>query len=231
MRTVEPLAAYPVTVAQFKPFVEQGGYREQRYWSADGWRWREGENRSEPWLWNHPVWTVPNQPVIGVSWYETEAYCRWLDERLQKPSGTFRLPTEAEWEWAARGPEGRRYPWGDLWEAWRCNSAESSLGRTSTVGCFPGGAADWWRVMTGYDGQVQDLAGNVWEWTASAYSEDYSKSNQPVMSADSGSGPRVLRGGSWFHEPLWLRSAARARFSPRDWLNLIGFRLARTLTI
>ncbi|MEI2780995.1 MAG: SUMF1/EgtB/PvdO family nonheme iron enzyme [Candidatus Competibacter sp.] len=73
------LAAYPVTVAQFKPFVEQGGYREERYWSADGWRWREEENQSEPWLWNDPVWTVPNQPVIGVSWYEAEAYCRWLD--------------------------------------------------------------------------------------------------------------------------------------------------------
>ncbi len=225
------LAAYPVTVAQFRPFVEQGGYREQRYWSADGWRWREGEHQSEPSLWNDPVWTVPNQPVIGVSWYEAEAYCRWLVERAPGHYGVLRLPTEAEWEWAVRGPEGRRYPWGDPWEVRHCNGNEAGLGRTSPVGCFPGGAADWWRVMTGDDGQVQDLAGNVWEWTASAYTEDYSKYNQSVMNADSGGGPRVLRGGSWGEEPLGLRSAARVWFDPRFWDFSVGFRLARTLTI
>lgn len=225
------LAAYPVTVAQFRPFVEQDGYREKRYWSADGWRWQEENNELEPRLWNDPVWTVPNQPVIGISWYEAEAYCRWLDEQLQPPPGTFRLPTEAEWEWAARGPERRRYPWGDLWEAWRCNSAESSLDRTSTVGCFPGGAADWWRVMTGEDDRVHDLAGNVWEWVASAYSEDYSKSNQPVMSTDSGARPWVMRGGSWFIAPGEVWSAARMWNDPRYWMSDVGFRLARNLTL
>ncbi len=169
--------------------------------------------------------------MIGVSWYEAEAYCHWLNEQFHCSPGTFRLPTEAEWEWAVRGPEGRRYPWGDDWEAWRCNGAESGLGRTSAVGCFPGGAADWWRVMTGDDGQVQDLAGNVWEWTASAYTEDYSESNQSVMNANSGTGPRVLRGGSWYTEPLGLRSAARYWVLPRNRFNTGGFRLARTLTL
>ena len=225
------LAAYPVTVAQFEPFVEQGGYREKRYWSEDGWRWRAEENQSEPWLWNDPVWTLPNQPVVGVCWYEAEAYCHWLNEQWHQPPGTLRLPTEAEWEWAARGPEGRRYPWGDEWEAWRCNDSESGLDHTSAVGCFPGGAADWWRVMTGNDGRVQDLAGNVWEWTASAYTEYYSKYNQSVMNADSGGGPRVLRGGSWYNVPKGLRSAARLRSDPRTRFNYIGFRLARTLTL
>jgi formylglycine-generating enzyme required for sulfatase activity len=225
------LAAYPLTVAQFKPFVEQGGYREERYWSEDGRRWREGQNQSEPWLWNDPVLALPNQPVIGVSWHEAEAYCHWLNEQLHQPPGTLRLPTEAEWEWAARGPEGRHYPWGDPWEAWRCNGAETGLDRTSAVGCFPGGAADWWRVMGGDNGQVHDLAGNAWEWTASAYSEDYSESNQSVMNADYGGGPRVVRGGSWYDEPLGLRSAARLWIVPRNWTNSVGFRLARTLTL
>lgn len=127
------LAAYPVTVAQFKPFVERGGYREQRYWSVVGWRWREEADQLEPERWNDPVWTQPNQPVIGASWYEAEAYCQWLNEQLHQSPRTFRLPMEAEWEWAARGPEGRRYPWGDEWEAGRCNGAESNLDRTSAV--------------------------------------------------------------------------------------------------
>jgi formylglycine-generating enzyme required for sulfatase activity len=225
------LAAYPVTVAQFKPFVKQDGYREAHYWSEDGWRWLAKPNHLEPGWWNDPFWTVPNQPVIGVSWYEAEAYCHWLNEQMHEPLGTFRLPTEAEWEWAARGPEGRRYPWGDEWEAWRCNSFESHLNRISAVGCFPGGAADWWRVMTGSDGQAHDLAGNVWEWMASAYTEDYSRSSPSVMNADSGGGPRVLRGGSWGMAPERLRSSARLRFLPRNRLNYVGFRLARTLTI
>ncbi|MDG4598107.1 MAG: SUMF1/EgtB/PvdO family nonheme iron enzyme [Candidatus Contendobacter sp.] len=222
------LAAYPVTVAQFRPFVEQDGYREERYWSANGWWWRERENQSEPWLWNDPNWTVPNQPVIGVSWYEAEAYCHWLNEQLRQPLGTFRLPTEAEWEWAARGPEGRRYPWGDEWEAWRCNGAESGLDRTSAVGCFPGDAADWWRVMTGGDSRLHDLSGNVWEWASSVYNKDYSESNQSVIDANSG-GSRVLRGGSWANVPGWLRSAARYWNDPRGWDGNAGFRLARTL--
>ena len=227
------LAAYPVTVAQFRPFVEQGGYREERYWSEDGWRWRDEGSRSKPDWWDDPIWTLPNQPVVGVSWYEAEAYCHWLNELFHCLPGTFRLPTEAEWEWAVRGPEGRRYPWGDDWEAWRCNSREAGLGRTSAVGCFPGGAVDWWRVMTGDDGRVQDLAGNVWEWTASVYSEKYSTENQSFKSANSGGGPRVLRGGSWLNEPKWLRSAARLWDVPRDWYdsNFWGFRLARTLTL
>lgn len=225
------LAAYPVTVAQFQPFVEQGGYREQRYWSADGWRWREGEHRSEPWLWNDPVWTVPNQPVVGISWYEAEAYCHWLDEQLHQPPGTFRLPTEAEWEWAARGPEGRRYPWGENWEAWRCNGEESGLGRTSAVGCFPGGVADWWQAATGGDGRLHDLAGNVWEWTALAHNDDYSEYNQYVININSVGGPRVVRGGSWFLVPGRLRSAARFGDDPLLRYFNLGFRLARTLTL
>ncbi|MDS4022682.1 MAG: SUMF1/EgtB/PvdO family nonheme iron enzyme [Candidatus Competibacter sp.] len=225
------LAAYPVTVAQFKPFVEQGGYREPRYWSKDGWQWRTEENQSEPWRWSDPIWTLPNQPVIGVSWFEAEAYCHWLNELLHSPPGTFRLPTEAEWEWAARGPEGQRYPWAGGWEAWRCNGRESGLGRTSAVGCFPSGAADWWRVMTDGDGWVHDLAGNAWEWTASAYSIDYSESNQSVMKSNFGSGPRVMRGGSWNVISGRLRSAVRSGLAPLNRYVLIGFRLARTLTL
>jgi formylglycine-generating enzyme required for sulfatase activity len=217
------LTVYPVTVAQFRPFIEQGGHREDRYWSKTGLEYR-GE---APWHWDDPTWTLANHPVIGVSWYEAEAYCNWLNERLP-PDQAVRLPTEAEWEWAARGPEGRRYPWGDEWESWRCNSSESGINRTSVVGCFPGSAENyWWKAILPDSGAVHDLAGNVWEWTASEYAEDYSGANQSVLNTNSGS-PCVLRGGSWFSGPGGLRGAARHRLYPHSWSGDLGFRLART---
>jgi len=223
------LAAYPLTIAQFKPFLEQGSYQEDRYWSEVGHRWWDRERRTKPDFWNDPTWNVANRPVVGVSWYEAEAYCNWLNERLELPRGTIRLPTEAEWEWAACGPERRRYPWGDQWEAWRCNGVELDIKRTSAVGSFPGGAAKWWQVIWPDGGVVHDLAGNVWEWTASAYSGDYSKAGQTVMNTNYG-GPCVLRGGSWLSEPDWVRGAARGWFDPRSWVGHWGFRLARTLS-
>ncbi|HYQ91687.1 MAG TPA: SUMF1/EgtB/PvdO family nonheme iron enzyme, partial [Candidatus Competibacteraceae bacterium] len=204
--TAFKLAIYPVTVAQFRPFVEQG-YREDRWWSEAGRRDRGA--RTQPYFWDDPVWTLDNHPVVGVTWYDAEAYCNWLNEQLRLPRGTIRLPTEAEWEWAARGPDGRRYPWGDEWESWRCNSSESGLNRTSAVGCFPGSSENrWWKAILPDSGVVHDLAGNVWEWTASEYTEDYSGASQSVLNAHSGS-PCVLRGGSWDDAPLWLRGAAR----------------------
>ncbi|MFO1432820.1 MAG: SUMF1/EgtB/PvdO family nonheme iron enzyme [Candidatus Competibacteraceae bacterium] len=221
------LAAYPVTVAQFRPFVEQGGYQEDRYWSKASLEYRRGSPR----YWDDPTWTLANHPVIGVSWYEAEAYCNWLNEQLQLPPGTIRLPTEAEWEWAARGPEGRNYPWGDQWESWRCNSSESSINRTSAVGCFPGGAANWWLAIQPDSKVAYDLAGNVWEWTASAYSEDYSTADKSVLNANPGS-PCVLRGGSWNHDPNRLRGAARnPGDSPHLNAPLRGFRVCLSLPL
>jgi formylglycine-generating enzyme required for sulfatase activity len=230
------LAAYPVTVAQFRLFVEQGGYQEERYWSKPGWRyrnegdrWRQGEVKA-PYAWDDPTWTLANHPVIGVSWYEAEAYCNWLNEQLQLPRGTLRLPTEAEWEWAARGPEGRRYPWGDDWESCRCNSSESGVNRTNAVGCFPGGAEDyWWKEILPDSEAVQDLAGNVWEWTASAYRKDYATAHESVLNTDhSVDSPCVQRGGSWGDDSKWLRGAARYSRSPHGRYRDRGFRLART---
>jgi formylglycine-generating enzyme required for sulfatase activity len=221
------LTAYPLTVAQFRPFVLQG-YHEDRWWSAAG--RRDRGDQAQPYLWDEPAWTLDNHPVVGVTWYEAEAFCNWLNEQLHWPPGMIRLPTEAEWEWAARGPEGRCYPWGDTWESWRCNGEESGINRPSAVGCFPGGAADWWKKDWPTEEVLHDLAGNVWEWTASEYSEDYSKADKSVLNANSG-GPCGLRGGSWTFDPRWLRGAARGWTPPHDWHYDRGFRLARTLTL
>jgi formylglycine-generating enzyme required for sulfatase activity len=84
------------------------------------------------WRWEDPEWHVDDYPVIGVSWYEAVAYCRWLTRRIAEsgqPGWVVRLPTEAEWEWAVRGPEARRWPWGNKWEAGHCNTEESGIKR------------------------------------------------------------------------------------------------------
>ncbi len=221
------LAIYPVTVAQFRPFVEQGGYQNARYWSETGWLCR-GE---EPGWWKTKAWTLRNRPVIGVNWYAVEAYCNWLNEQLQLPRGTIRLPTEAEWEWAARGPAGRRYPWGEGWDTRRCHSLEADLGCTSAVGCFPGGAANWWLELQPGSEVVHDLAGNVWEWIASEYSQDYSTAHQSVLDTNHPDDrPCALRGGSWASEACWLRGAARIYSSSHGWAERWGFRLAKDFT-
>jgi formylglycine-generating enzyme required for sulfatase activity len=120
--------------------------------------------------------------------------------------------------------------WLPGWESWRCNSSESGINRTSAVGCFPGGESDWWRVLQPDSEVVHDLAGNVWEWTASEYTEDYSGANRSVMNTNPGS-PCVLRGGSWNDRPRRLRGAARSRLLPFVRYFYKGFRLARTFSL
>ena len=103
------IAETPVTNAQFAQFLQQLGYRERAHWSEEGWEWRSRNAIEKPRFWDDPEWSAylgPDQPVVGVSWYEADAFARSLG---------MRLPTEAEWERAARGDEGRVYPWGDEW--------------------------------------------------------------------------------------------------------------------
>lgn len=114
----------PITNAQFRPFVESDGYQNQSYWTVAGWAWREQEGISEPLFWHDERLNRDDQPVVGVSWYEAVAYVRWLSATTGHP---FRLPTEAEWEKAARGPDGQIYPWGNQWNAHRLNHVGNNL--------------------------------------------------------------------------------------------------------
>ena len=231
------LAAYPVTVDQFRPFVESGAYQEDRYWTQAGIKDHGGQNALP--YWNDPRWHLDNHPVIGVLWYEAVAYCRWLTERLRAVGRLpadyeIRLPTEAEWEWAARGPQGRRWPWGDSWQAGYCNSEESGINRTSAVGGFPTGVGGgWWDQfdrlpMLEPRGEVlHDLAGNVWEWCSTRWQNRYPL---PVLATEwemdylEGEAWRVLRGGSFYNKQDSCRGASRGGDHPAYWHGYRGFR-------
>ena len=156
----------------------------------------------------------PNQPVVGINWYEALAYAAWLAHVTGK---AYRLPTEAEWEWAARR-NSRRYPWGDDWEGDACNWQGSKLNRPNPVGVFVHSATA--------DG-LQEMAGNVYEWTATLY-RPYPYAADDGREDENGAGRRVMRGGAWSGDKTRVRCAYRDDDNPRGRDVNTGFRLART---
>ena len=172
------IGRYPVTNAEYRRFIDAGGYQERQWWTENGWTYLQpgSQRRLEsnetritlPRLWEHATYNQPTQPVVGISWYEAAAYCAWLTAQGRSagwlPVGDeLRLPTSLEWERAARGIDQRRYPWGDAApDAERANYKDTGIGRPTPVGCFPAGAA-----VCG----ALDLAGNVWEWLSTPHAE------------------------------------------------------------
>jgi formylglycine-generating enzyme required for sulfatase activity len=216
------VGVYPVTNAEYGRFIEAGGYGERRWWTEAGWEEIGKQQRTKPWYWDDSRFNRPNQPVVGVSWYECVAYCRWLSAESGQ---VHRLPTEAEWEKGARGTDGRRYPWGDGFEAGRLNAREGGqqVRATTPVGIYPNGASP---------NGAYDCAGNVWEWCATqapglqfkSYPYD-AKEDEWTEAYLEGDDIRVLRGGSWLDNQCNARCAARFRRSPRSRNNLLGLRV------
>jgi formylglycine-generating enzyme required for sulfatase activity len=209
------IARYPITNAQFQAFVDDGGYGEhwQHCWSAEGWAWRSNNGIYGPED-DFPVdFLVGNHPQVGVSFFEASAFCRWLGEKL---SLGIALPTEQQWERAARYVDGRTFPWGDEPDPSRMNIVNTGIWAPSAVGMFPSGASE--------EG-VLDLAGNVWEWTASCpAAESSAEEAQDLAAAPTGTG--VMRGGSCWNSANIARSSYRGYGELDQRLDIKSLRVA-----
>lgn len=220
------ISKYPVTVGQYQRFMEEGGYENEIYWKTGG-GFDKYKNK-EPNNWEEQKRYL-SRPVVRVSWSEAAAFACWAGRWV----GDLRLPTEAEWERAARGPgqEYRKYPWSDKSDKEPApeivNFSGSKIGHVTPVGIFPDGCSP--------EG-VLDLAGNVWEWCWDWYSKEYYQlcDRQGVVKdphgpdgPEKGEGGRVVRGGSFYFNVDDLRCAARNRYDPHVWYYFCGFRVVR----
>lgn len=197
------IGRFPVTNAEYHLFTWNANYRVPRHWL--GFHYAEEEAL---------------HPVVNISREDAQAYIRWLNEKLGLTgSQAFRLPTEAEWERAARGDDGRIYPWGNEFDPWRCNTQDGGRGWTSVVGLYsPGGDSPF---------GVHDMGGNVWEWTSSLmrpYPYDPADGREEAP----GPGERVvIRGGGWYYSHKMARCSVREGVLPGYTSESLGFRLAR----
>jgi formylglycine-generating enzyme required for sulfatase activity len=190
------IGRYPVTVDQYRLFVENGGYELPQFWDAGG----HGQF-TEPEFW-HEQLPHPNWPVAGVSWFEAQAYCHWTG---------CRLPTEAEWERAARGGDDRRFPWGNEEPDETRMNYQIKVRHPTPVGVYPGG--------TSAEG-VADLAGNVSEWCQDFYGPYSAQGTR----RPTGSTERIARGGGWASYAWDCRVSCRGRLGPSVRAAL-GFRV------
>jgi formylglycine-generating enzyme required for sulfatase activity len=203
----------PVTVSQYAAFLEGQAVNQERWWSQEGWAWVTGksdgwgrESRKIPDAWEAQV-KRPYRPVVGVTWYEAEAYCKWIAYQKKR---SVRLPSEEEWEYAARGDDRRPFPWGEYFDASLTNTLEAERFDTVDVGSLPGDVSPF---------GVLDMAGNVQEWTASWYTPMPGE----IVPAQA---LFIARGGSFNDSIFGSRTSYRRAYPPGYFYPFLGFRVA-----
>jgi formylglycine-generating enzyme required for sulfatase activity len=230
------ICKFPTTNQEFRAFGGSEGYQEVRWWNLAGldWlgrsvdveekmnldKWQRRDGRTEPAYWNDSKYGIPNRPVVGVTWFEAIAYSAWLNEQLQSagklPAGYLvRLPTEAEWEKAARGTDGRYWPWGNQWLDGYANTHATHLFTTCSVGLFSIDRAPFGAL---------DITGNVREWCQSllAHYPYDPKDGRETIDAN---GERVIRSSSWYRGKYAARCAFRQSYPPDKYHSGLGFRV------
>lgn len=190
------IGQFPVTNGDYLAFVWDTGHILPRGWQSI----------------NHAMGREQH-PVTGVTKLDAELFCAWLSQRLNKK---FRLPTEVEWEKSARGQDARIFPWGNLFDPWRCNTSESAKKDTTPVGLYsPGGDSQY---------GVADMVGNVWEWTSSIF-KPYPYQVEDGRETPTPGARYVIRGGAWYYSRKLARCAARESEIDNHQSPSIGFRL------
>jgi formylglycine-generating enzyme required for sulfatase activity len=229
---------FPISVADFREFVQSTAYVTRAeiegwcwVWNVEEMKWEKTDGAN----WQHPLGdsrgeeTIESHPVVQVCWYDAGAFCDWLNRKHnhELPEGyLFCLPSEAEWEKAARGPKGRKWPWGNEFDPGLCNSRESGRFHTVEIGtCSPQGDSEY---------GVADMSGNIWEWTITLWGNDRHTPSfgYPYLSQDGrekqGAGEgffRIIRGGSYKDDLKGVRSACRDIDPPHYSLGNLGFRV------
>ncbi len=212
------LAKYPITYRQFQAFIDdREGFHDPRWWEGLADDEDRRENQSAPGDQAFKYW---NHPRERVSWYDAIAFCRWLSWRLgggydldDIGAWAVRLPTEQEWEIAARGKAGWLYPYGNDFDPAKGNTTETGIGQTSTVGLFANGASPF---------GVLDMSGNTWDWCVTVYDNPAADAAQENLHSDA---RRVLRGGSWYDSQLDARAVFRFGSPPNFRGNGFGYRV------
>jgi formylglycine-generating enzyme required for sulfatase activity len=196
---------FPVTNSQYKEFLDDNPGQKEPF--------RE-EYRAMPYNWKERSYPKgrENHPVVLVSWHDAVAYCKWMTEK-DEDGYIYKLPSEKEWEKAARGADGREYPWGEEFDKEKCNTKESEIGGTTEVTLYPQGASPY---------QCREMAGSVWEWMRTDYS-----TGKDCEELESFFMP-VLRGGSWDSGQDYARCASRYKYLPNYRSYIFGFRCLRT---